>query len=201
MNLPTFDRDVLQRIKICAHCGTPFGIGKKAKANFLKAKLCGLACMNAAKVYTLEKAVSVYWTRVNKTASCWLWTGAKTSAGYGDVVFQRKHILAHRFSWALQNGGIPKGLLALHKCDTPLCVRPDHLFLGTDADNMADAVAKGRANRITRAKLTEDQVREIRATYWFKNCRSNAHELAAKYSVVVGTICGVTSGRTWGHIK
>lgn len=196
-----FDRDVVHRIKICAHCGTSFGIGNRKKPNFLKAKYCGQVCGHAAKLYTKERAVSVYWTRVNKTESCWLWTGAKTSAGYGDVVFQRKHILAHRFSWALQNGEIPKGLLALHRCDTPLCVRPDHLFLGTDADNCADAMAKGRANRVTRAKLTPDQVREIRAAYSYKGGVSNSYELAAKYNVHHGTIVGVTSGRTWGHIK
>lgn len=143
-----------------------------------------------------------FWSRVNKTDGCWLWTGSKNSSGYGDLNFMQQHVLAHRLAWTLENGEIPKGLLVLHRCDTPLCVRPAHLFVGTDADNVADAVCKGRVHmRITRAKLNEDQVREIRAAYWFKNCRSNSHELAAKYNVGIGAITGVTSGRTWTYLK
>lgn len=80
---------------------------------------------------------------------CWLWTGGKTAKGYGQFRPNRpaSMVLAHRFSWSVANGEIPEGLQCLHHCDTPGCVRPDHLFLGTHQDNMDDKVLKGRVSR------------------------------------------------------
>jgi len=88
-----------------------------------------------------------FWSRVNKTASCWLWTGA-TVKGYGYLKVPpspRRTMYAHRVVWCLRYGQPPNGMCILHRCDNPLCVNPDHLFLGTHADNMRDASAKGRA--------------------------------------------------------
>ena len=86
-----------------------------------------------------------FWRRVEKSHGCWLWTAYRDSKGYGFAVPGRgQKQLAHRVSWVLHFGQIPDGLLVLHKCDNPPCVRPDHLFLGTHADNAADMVAKDR---------------------------------------------------------
>jgi hypothetical protein len=85
-----------------------------------------------------------FWAKVCKTDTCWLWTGVK-SVGYGhmwDGSGRPKH--AHRLSWEIHHGPIPSGMDVLHRCDTPACVRPDHLFIGTASDNMLDAVSKGR---------------------------------------------------------
>lgn len=95
-----------------------------------------------------------FWAKVNKDGPipahvpelgpCWVWTAALHRRGYGWFRFNGTPTLAHRVSWELTNGPIPDGLQVLHKCDNKPCERPDHFFLGTDADNMADKTAKGR---------------------------------------------------------
>lgn len=88
-----------------------------------------------------------FWAKVEKGPGCWLWTGAKNSRGYGQTAsgLKGKSKLAHRASYEHFYGPIPDGLYVLHRCDVPHCVNPQHLFVGTAADNMQDAVRKGRA--------------------------------------------------------
>lgn len=86
-----------------------------------------------------------FWNKVNKTESCWLWIASVGSNnGYGCIKFEGKTQQAHRVSWKLRHGEIPAGMLVLHRCDIPLCVNPEHLFLGTQSDNMRDCRDKGR---------------------------------------------------------
>lgn len=75
---------------------------------------------------------------------CWLWTARCFPFGYGQFKYKRKNITAHRMSWLLYKGKIPKGMCVLHKCDVPQCLNPDHLWLGTKADNNIDCTKKGR---------------------------------------------------------
>jgi hypothetical protein len=81
---------------------------------------------------------------VDAKTGCWMWIGGVESHGYGRMSFNGKRYKAHQLSWILNRGEIPKGMCVCHHCDTPGCVNPDHLFLGTMADNMRDKVAKGR---------------------------------------------------------
>lgn len=98
-----------------------------------------------------------FWRFVNRSNGCWLWTGGRNRPG-GYGTFDGKG--AHRFSWCLHFGEIPDRLNVLHRCDNPDCVSPDHLFLGTQADNMTDMNRKGRHGK---GRLTKHQVREIRS--------------------------------------
>ena len=113
-----------------------------------------------------------FWNKVNKTDGCWLWTGHRTTNGYGRLHFDGRGIQAHRLAWEWTNGPIPEGLRVCHRCDVPNCVNPEHLFLGTQQDNIRDMYAKGRFPKYPRygeygtaAKLTWPLVYKIRERY------------------------------------
>lgn len=111
-----------------------------------------------------------FWSKVEKTDGCWIWLGYPNRQGYGTIQVDGVRVRAHRFSWSLLNGPIPDGLCVLHTCDNPSCVRPDHLFLGTNLDNIKDRMGKQRSTGSPGethplARLTNEQVYEIRRVY------------------------------------
>lgn len=137
---------------------------------------------------------------------CWTWLGAKRKSGYGAFGFGRSTDYAHRAAYRLFVGPIPGGQYVCHKCDTPLCVNPDHLFVGTATENMQDASAKGRVKlpRVEQmlraedqpmARLTNDQVREIRAS------GETLSVLAKRFGVSQATISCARRGLTYGSVK
>lgn len=113
-------------------------------------ELCGPGSQwrpgHSTRARALRPLEERFWAKVQKTATCWLWTGAKKEWGYGVINSQRNGPLlrAHRYAYELHYGPIPDGLWCLHRCDVPRCVRPDHLFLGTSKDNTQDMMQKGR---------------------------------------------------------
>jgi hypothetical protein len=131
-------------------------------------------------------------------SGCWLWTLASDGSGYGHAYFPgRGRIKAHRLAWLLFCGNT-YGQSVLHRCDTPPCVNPSHLFLGTHDDNMADRSAKNRQARHfgesnPRAKLTIEQVREIRALVSSAGTRA----LADRFGVTIENIRAIVQGKTW----
>ena len=111
---------------------------------------------------TLEER---FWSRVDKTSDCWEWKGYIKNTGYGQFFFKGKQTGSHRVCWELIFGVIPDGVYVLHHCDNRTCVRPDHLWLGTQADNLADMVEKGRSaygETNGNSKLVADEVITIR---------------------------------------
>ena len=99
-----------------------------------------------------------FWSKVQKTDSCWNWIGSQQGNGYGFLHYgtreKRNPIRPHRYSYEIHNGIIPDGLWVLHKCDNRLCVNPDHLFLGDRTDNMRDCATKGRVCTIGQSRKT-----------------------------------------------
>lgn len=127
-------------------------------------------------------------------SGCFLWLGNTNKYGYGVICRQRKVYGAHRFAWAMTNGD-PGQQLVLHRCDNPACVNPDHMFLGSPADNMQDMIAKGRSRHVkSAAKLTVEQVRAIRSDTRKKR------EIAAEYGIAQPTVSAIQHHRTWADV-
>lgn len=145
-----------------------------------------------------------FWAKVSKTEKCWEWTASLIRSGYGHFRLGGNLVLAHRYSYTLVYGD-PGEMCVLHKCDNRKCVRPDHLFLGTPADNVADCINKGRhhyglvvGTQVTASKLTEQIVLSIREKYAKGGVTQKV--LAKEHGVCRATISLVLSRHTWKHV-
>lgn len=108
----------------------------------------------------VKMTLDEFWQKVQKTSTCWIWTGCVSNTGYGRVtVTGHKQDGAHRLSYEFANGPFDRDLYVLHRCDNPVCVNPDHLFLGTQKDNMADMIEKNRGKRLGRKMGSHNTVR------------------------------------------
>ena len=170
----------------CPICGVIFAPGHSRRYE------CSLNCFLKSRI------------KIGKTESdCWIWRGAR-SRGYGIVQIERGQFQrAHRLVYEMLEGAIPAGKILCHRCDNPSCVNPQHMMVGTMADNTADMFSKGRQQDYSRnpkgethhsAKVTEDAVRAIRAS------SAPSKMLAAQYGVNVWSIQNIRARRTWKHI-
>lgn len=149
-----------------------------------------------------SKVLKRFFKHIDKADGCWTWTSSKNSDGYGQFNICGASKSAHRVSWELHNGNIPDGMHVLHKCDNPPCVNPEHLFLGTNHDNVLDREAKGR-NRASRnkgtknpsVKITESDVLEIRSS------TMKQIELAKKFGVTFQMISRIKLNKAWKHVQ
>lgn len=145
----------------------------------------------------------------NKATGCLLYLGSRTRAGYGRIRlggFDGKEHYAHRLAYELSRGPIPDGMQVCHTCDVPNCINPDHLFLGTNADNQADMDRKGRRDATSwtmlgechhNSKLTDDDVRFIRA-----NCkrRGDQRRMARRFGITEANVTVIVKRKGWKHV-
>lgn len=160
-----------------------------------------------------------FWEKVEKTRTCWVWKGSKFQwSGYGEVRFLGKRIGAHRLSYILSRGAIPDGKSVLHKCDNRPCVRPSHLYAGTQLENMRDKLRRGRGNNPKGANhpfsknpslaargeahhkstLREIDIPVIRREY---AQGVSQHVLAKQYQVTPSSISYIVTRKTWAHVS
>jgi hypothetical protein len=180
--------------QICVHCETAYHSIEKGSV------YCSLACFHAARSLLKRRLESVK-ARFEKnfivTPGCWLWQSLKMKKGYGRMHCFGGMNLAHRISYQLYVEDIPDDICVLHRCDTPSCVNPDHLFLGTLADNNQDKAKKGRAPRGEThplAKFTEAQIRSI-----YLDARPY-NLIVSDYGISKPHISGIKSGKFWVHV-
>ena len=140
--------------------------------------------------------------KVTKTNSCWIWSaGHRNPKGYGGFWLNGRNHAAQRISWLLFRGEFDQKLRVLHKCDTPSCVNPLHLFLGTDSDNLRDAAQKGRmpkGERNGNSKLTADQVRLIRKMP--SNNYGEIKKIAVRFGIDRTQVYNIIKRRQWKHV-
>jgi hypothetical protein len=180
---------VMAKYDICPMCG-------RQKTAVSK------TCMKCRTVRTASK--EYFWSKIDKRGpdDCWEWQASRSRKGYGIAPLGHKSRSAHRVAWEITYGPIPDGLHVLHTCDNPACCNCAHLFLGTNADNVADRVHKGRGHKgqnHTRAKFTENQIRAIRV--FAKNNKINQSEIAKQYGVNNATISRIVNRGRWGWLQ
>ena len=129
---------------------------------------------------------------------CWIFLGCLNSDGYGNIRVGDHTYGAHRVSYEAFKGPIPKGVSVLHTCDTPACVNPEHLFLGTQQDNVTDMITKGRQNFRSNVKLTEDNVQEIRRL--LKEGKYSMKAIGRMFGVDSPAIWFIKHKQTWGWL-
>lgn len=177
---------------LCGWCKTEFS------ATAARRRFCKASCYHLATRQNADQSFSArFWAKVaiSSPTACWLWQ-ASTIRGYGQVHLprtDRQHTkYAHRVAWELTNGTIADNHSVLHRCDTPLCCNPNHLFLGTQQDNLTDARQKGRLiDGAHRIRVSDAGLIDIRRRY---RRRQNGRQLAAEYGVTLTTILRIVAG-------
>lgn len=178
-------------------------LGRSVQSVSTRASILGVNMGLRAKPNDVFTDPDAFRRRTHLDGGCWLWSGAKSSTGYGEIVRKAKRYRAHRVSWRLHHGEIPDGLLVCHKCDRPLCVNPDHLFLGTHRDNMIDKARKGRGNfpegsRHYKASVTEGDARAIKK---MSSSGVPMREIAKRFGTTENVVSLIHRGKTWKSVN
>lgn len=147
---------------------------------------------------------ALFWPKVIKSDTCWLWNAAKHKDGYGRFYFNNRNQRAHRIAWILTNGDIELGLNVCHKCDTPLCVNPNHLFLGTHSDNTNDKVSKGRARGgMLKGEKNPNAVVDNQTVFAIRSrIRQgvSVKDIRKEFKVTNDIVYDIKNNKTWRHL-
>lgn len=196
-NTETFLENGPMPIAKCAECGLSF----QALAREIKrggGKFCSRPCYFKHNRKARDFPIDHFWSKVQKTAACWLWIGKLNGYGYGAVrLADGSTIAAHRFSWEMHNNQIQEGLYVCHHCDNPRCVRPDHLFLGTQDDNIKDAKRKNRTaagEGHGRHRLSLEQVISIRKE---RQSGTSLGDISKNYGISKGHASLICNNKLW----
>ena len=143
--------------------------------------------------------------KTEQRGGCLIWIGHRDRRGYGRIRLNGKWRRAHRVYYELLNGPIPSGAILLHSCDTPACINPAHLAVGTQLSNVQDMLRKRRANKArgehnAKAKLTSAQVQEIRRRFIPYDRQHGARPLAREFGVSSPSISAIVKREAWAHI-
>lgn len=192
----------------CLRCGRRFSVKPSREG---AAKYCAFECFK--KRFTLEQ---LFWKHAKKSKGCWHWNGSKLKFGYGRVKHFQKEYKAHRASWIIHFGKIPRGLCVLHKCDNPSCTNPKHLFLGTGLDNIQDRQRKNRqASGVRAGTITHPEKLRRGESHPFRKLTNNAvikmrqiymsgdmgfHKIAKLFFVSKPSAMAAIKGKTWAHV-
>lgn len=184
----------------CEICGTVRFITRTQAANG-KGRFCSPRCRVIGLRGSRRPIAERLWEKVVKIPgndSCWEWQGYRDANGYGTISVDNRPTLVHRISYELHYGTIPPDMAVCHRCDNPSCVRPDHFFLGSNLENIADKMAKRRQARgenAGHAKLTNEQARAAIDRVRIQGMSRVA--VAEEFGVSYWTICDLVQGRTW----
>lgn len=182
---------------ICATCGRVF-FRPPSRPAAGRGIYCSRRCANAGKERPLSER---FWSKVEKSDGCWLWTGYVRTDGYGEFsLSERRGRRAHRAAWELVYGSLTPDQFICHRCDNRRCVRPDHLFLGTPADNSADMVAKQRqavGDRNGSARLAPEDVVAIRVR---AAGGESQRALARAFGVAQALVGQIVRREVWRHV-
>lgn len=149
-----------------------------------------------------QEVIERFWSKVRKTRSCWIWIGGKHRQGYGVISVFGKDKLAHRISYLLHFKKLPKNKMVCHHCDNTFCVRPDHLFLGTQIDNMRDMKRKGRNANVSGERNPNRilNLKDVSKIRMLLKKKIPYIVLAKKFGVSYGTINNIVSGNAWKNL-
>lgn len=186
--------------RTCLTCGKKFVI-PDYRAKWNAGKYCSKQCTKTGIPPTDPS--KRFWSKVNKTDSCWLWTASTHKFGYGAFNVRGKVYTGHAYSWYLAHNSFPsKGQVIMHTCDNPTCVNPQHLQIATQKENVEDCTRKGRqAKGEDKSKLTTQEVKAIRTLYKPFSRKYSARKLAQIFKSTHQNISCITRRKSWKHIK
>jgi hypothetical protein len=175
----------------CEHCRQPFVIPRHRQEQ----RYCSNRCSASSRNPTMEERL---WARVDRSAGpsgCWPWTGPHLR-GYGQFSVENRTVRTHRMAWQATHGNIADGMCVLHRCDNPPCCNPSHLFLGTNAENTADKIRKGRARYLhgednPMARLSAADVMAIRSA------EGPQTAIGARFGICQTSVSQIKLGKRW----